>query len=619
MHFYTQLFVAERVVYMKQGEFELLSKQFATPQAVMTEIINLKAIQGLPKGTEHFLSDLHGESEIFLHILRNASGVIRTKIDLALGESVSETEKNKLAALIYYPEEYLARMPQNEKSKAFYSEVLRRLIEVIKLTTAKYTRSKVRKAIPAEYRYIIDELINMPYHSISKERYYNGIISEIIELGNAENFIIRMSYLIQRMAIDRLHVVGDIYDRGNGAPKIIDRLAEYHSLDIEWGNHDVLWLGAFFGNAALICNLLRINCLYRNLQVIENYGINLRPLMSFAIEEYADDECENFEISDLYGIESELERNAVLRKMTKAVTVLQLKLENELIRNHPEFGMEDRILLRDDALTDKEKELVNYLIAEFSSNKRLSEHMRFLLKKGSMYKVFNGNLIMHGCVPTDDDGEFSSVTVGDERFSGKRLYDRLNLLIKQAARGDAYSVDYVWYLWCGKKSPLFGRDKMRTYEKYFGGPLLEKEDPYYKYVKSEEYCLKVLREFGANGKYAVIVNGHKPVRVKDGEKPESGNCRHVTIDGGLSKAYSLKTGIGGYTLISNSEGLYLVSHEQGFSVEGVFNGNSDLKSSNRLLKKYDKRILVKETDDGKTMDKQIRILKNLLKYYAGQE
>ena len=604
---------------MKQGEFELLSKQFATPQAVMTEIINLKAIQGLPKGTEHFLSDLHGESEIFLHILRNASGVIRTKIDLALGESVSETEKNKLAALIYYPEEYLARMPQNEKSKAFYSEVLRRLIEVIKLTTAKYTRSKVRKAIPAEYRYIIDELINMPYHSISKERYYNGIISEIIELGNAENFIIRMSYLIQRMAIDRLHVAGDIYDRGNGAPKIIDRLAEYHSLDIEWGNHDVLWLGAFFGNAALICNLLRINCLYRNLQVIENYGINLRPLMSFAIEEYADDECENFEISDLYGIESELERNAVLRKMTKAVTVLQLKLENELIRNHPEFGMEDRILLRDDALTDKEKELVNYLIAEFSSNKRLSEHMRVLLKKGSMYKVFNGNLIMHGCVPTDDDGEFSSVTVGDERFSGKKLYDRLNLLIKQAAHGDAYSVDYVWYLWCGKKSPLFGRDKMRTYEKYFGGPLLEKEDPYYKYVKSEEFCLKVLREFGANGKYAVIVNGHKPVRVKDGEKPESGNCRHVTIDGGLSKAYSLKTGIGGYTLISNSEGLYLVSHEQGFSVEGVFSGNSDLKSSNRLLKKYDKRILVKETDDGKTMDKQIRILKNLLKYYAGQE
>ena len=611
--------MAERVVYMKQGEFELLSKQFATPQAVMTEIINLKAIQGLPKGTEHFLSDLHGESEIFLHILRNASGVIRTKIDLALGESVSETEKNKLAALIYYPEEYLARMPHNEKSKAFYSEVLRRLIEVIKLTTAKYTRSKVRKAIPAEYRYIIDELINMPYHSISKERYYNGIISEIIELGNAENFIIRMSYLIQRMAIDRLHVAGDIYDRGNGAPKIIDRLAEYHSLDIEWGNHDVLWLGAFFGNAALICNLLRINCLYRNLQVIENYGINLRPLMSFAIEEYADDECENFEISDLYGIESELERNAVLRKMTKAVTVLQLKLENELIRNHPEFGMEDRILLRDDALTDKEKELVNYLIAEFSSNKRLSEHMRFLLKKGSMYKVFNGNLIMHGCVPTDDDGEFSSVTVGDERFSGKKLYDRLNLLIKQAARGDAYSVDYVWYLWCGKKSPLFGRDKMRTYEKYFGGPLLEKEDPYYKYVRSEEYCLKVLREFGANGKYAVIVNGHKPVRVKDGEKPESGNCRHVTIDGGLSKAYSLKTGIGGYTLISNSEGLYLVSHEQGFSVEGVFSGNSDLKSSNRLLKKYDKRILVKETDDGKTMDKQIRILKNLLKYYAEQE
>lgn len=600
---------------MKQGEFELLSKQFATPQAVMTEIINLKAIQGLPKGTEHFLSDLHGESEIFLHILRNASGVIRAKIDLALGKTATENEKNKLAALIYYPEEYLSRIPEKEKTPSFYARILRRLIEVIKLTTAKYTRSKVRKAIPAEYRYIIDELINMPYHSISKAEYYNGIIREIIALGNAENFIIRMSYLIQRMAIDRLHVVGDIYDRGNGAPKIMDTLAAYHSLDIEWGNHDILWMGAFFGNAALICNLLRINCLYRNLQVIETYGINLRPLMSFALEEYADDDCENFVISDLYGIESELERNAVLRKMTKAVTVLQLKLENELIRNHPEFGMDDRILLRDDKLTEKEKWLVNHLIGEFSANDRLRKHINLLLKKGSMYKVFNGNLIMHGCVPTEENGEFSLVPVGDEKYSGKKLYDKLNAVVKNAARGDNYATDYAWYLWCGKKSPLFGRDKMRVYEKYFGGSTREKEDPYYNFIKSEEYCLKVLNEFGANGKYSVIVNGHKPVRVKDGEAPESGNCRHVTIDGGLSKAYSIKTGIGGYTLINNSEGLYIVSHESGFSVEGVFNGNTDLKSSQRLLKKYDKRILVKETDDGKSIDKQIRVLKSLLKHY----
>ena len=611
---YNIYYKLRRGIGMKQGEFELLSKQFATPQAVMTEIINLKAIQGLPKGTEHFLSDLHGESEIFLHILRNASGVIRTKIDLALGKTVPEDEKNKLAALIYYPEEYLSRISEKEKTPAFYSKILRRLIEVIKLTTAKYTRSKVRKAIPAEYRYIIDELINMPYHSISKAKYYSGIIREIIELGNAENFIIRMSYLIQRMAIDKLHVVGDIYDRGNGAPKIMDTLAAYHSLDIEWGNHDILWMGAFFGNAALICNLLRINCLYRNLQVIENYGINLRPLMSFALEEYADD-CENFVISDLYGIESELERNAVLRKMTKAVTVLQLKLENELIKNHPEFGMDDRILLRDDKLTEKEKWLVNHLIGGFSSNDRLRRHIDFLLKKGSMYKVFNGNLIMHGCVPTEENGEFSLVPVGNEKYSGKKLYDKLNAIVKNAARGDEYAIDYAWYLWCGKKSPLFGRDKMRVYEKYFGGSLSEKEDPYYRFIKSEKYCLKVLNEFGANGKYSVIVNGHKPVRVKDGETPESGNCRHITIDGGLSKAYSIKTGIGGYTLINNSEGLYIVSHEPGFSVDGVFNGNSDLKSSNRLLKKYDKRILVKETDDGKAIAKQIRVLKNLLKHY----
>ena len=597
---------------MQREIFELLSKQFPTEQSIKTEIINLKAIQGLPKGTEHFLSDLHGESETFLHILRNASGVIRTKIDLALGASATDEEKNRLAALIYYPEEGLSRIPDDEKDAEFYSTLLKRLIEVTKLTAAKYTRSKVRKAMPQEYRYIIDELINMPYHSITKAEYYKGIIDGIIELGNADNFIIRISYLIQRLAIDRLHIVGDIYDRGNGADKIMDKLMQYHSLDIEWGNHDILWMGAFFGNAALVCNLIRINCLYRNLQVIENYGINLRPLMSFALDEYSDDECEAIVISDLYGSESELERNAVLRKMTKAVTVLQFKLENRLIKRHKEFDMDDRILYPSDGLTNKETELADYLVREFAQNKRLAEHIGLLLKKGGMYKICNGNLIMHGCVPTEENGEFSRVTVGSVDFSGKELYDRLDTLVRQAARGDRYSVDYMWYLWCGKKSPLFGRDKMRSYEKYFGGDTAEREDAYYKFVKSEKYCLKVLAEFGLNGKYSVIVNGHKPVRVKDGETPESGNCRHITIDGGLSKAYSSKTGIGGYTLINNSEGLYLVSHEPGFSVADVLNGNSDLKSTVRPLMKYDSRVHVKETDDGIEMDKQIAVLKEML-------
>jgi len=590
----------------------MLAKQFPTEQSVISELINLKAILNLPKGTEHFLSDLHGESETFLHILRNASGVIRVKIDLAFGNKMTSDEKNRLAALIYYPERILSA-DSAPKDLDTQRQVIYDLIEVAKLVCAKYTRSKVRKAMPADYRYIMDELINMPDHSIDKANYYSEIVSSIIELDNADKFIIETAKLIRRLAIDHLHIVGDIYDRGNGCDLIMDELARFHSFDIQWGNHDILWMGAYFGNTACLCNVIRINCTYRNLQAIENYGINLRPLAAFAQEEYAGDKCEAFLISDIYGGENDFEKNEMLARMTKAITVIQLKLENKLISKHPEFCMNDRMLYPEIALTDKEERLIEVLADEFKSSKRLAEHMRILLKYGSMYKVFNDNLIMHGCVPTNADGSFSEIRIGTEKYSGKRLYDRLDALVRDAATADEYSIDYLWYLWCGKKSPLYGRDKMCVYTKYFEGYTEEeKKDEYYTLVNNESFCLMVLAEFGVKGSNSVIVNGHMPVKVKNGESPESGNGRHITIDGGLSKSYHKKTGIAGYTLVNNSQGLYLICHQPFTSSEDVVKNAADLKSEVRQLRKYDKRILVKETDIGKKLQSEIDVLKIFL-------
>ncbi len=599
---------------MKGEIYELLSKQYRNAQEVMTEIINLQAILNLPKGTEHFLSDLHGESKVFSRLLKTASGVIRTKIDLTFGDRLAAVDKNALAAMIYEPKEELQKLRKQKKGqvKKQYRLLLLRLIEVCKQVSAKYTRSKVRKALPYEYRYIMDELINMPDHSIVKSDYYDNIIDGIVELGNAERFIEALCNVISRLAIDHLHILGDIYDRGNGSAEIMDIIERYHSLDIAWGNHDALWMGAHFGNRACVCNVLRINCAYRNLAALESgYAINLRPLVTFAMEEYGEDAQEDFPISDVFGEESEFEKNDLLSKMAKAITVIQLKLENQMIQRHPEFDMQDRILFPSNTLTEKEESLIHLLTEEFVHNKRLGEHVRFLLAKGSMYQVANGNLLLHGCVPTEANGEFSLVAVGNRLYAGKDLYDRLEKLVRSAAEGDAYAVDYMWYLWCGKKSPLYGRDKMCVYTRYFEHRTeTENKDPYYEFVKSEEFCLKVLNEFGLRGKYSTIVNGHVPVKVKDGERPESGNVRHVTIDGGLSRAYHKKTGIGGYTLISNSQGLYLVSHRAEEEVS-AFGEQSEI----RTLKVYDKRILVKETDIGRAIKKQINVLTGMLTEY----
>ncbi len=602
----------------KEATYRLIARQYSTSQEVISEIINLQAILNLPKGTEHFMSDLHGESTTFFHLLRGASGVIKNKIDLLFGDGLSNEEKRELKLLIYYPEQQLKQMRRNCVDDSHYSVLLCRLLEITKLVASKYSRSKVRKALPRDYSYIIDELINMPYHSINKADYYSQIILSISELGNIDSFIIETCHLIQRLAVDHFHILGDIYDRGNGGDIIIDRLMKYHSLDIQWGNHDALWMGAHFGNPACICSVIRINCLYRNLQVIENYGINLRPLVSFATEAYGDDPCEGFHISDIYGEESKLEKNETLAQMTKAITIIQLKLENQLIRRHPEFGMDDRILYPEDELNENERLLIDILTREFTENVRLKRHIKFLLKSGSLYKVYNENLLMHGCVPTEADGSFSEVAIGDSAYSGRALYDRLDALVRDAAEGDLYSIDFMWYLWCGKKSPLYGRDKMCVFEKYFGNSTVsENKDPYYTYIKNEDYCIKVLKEFSAYGRYSVIVNGHTPVRVKDGELPESGNGRHITIDGGLSRAYHSKTGIGGYTLINNSQGLHLVSHvpieREGERDTEEFDEN--WCSVTRTLTTYDHRILIKETDKGKELLDQIEVLKNMLREY----
>lgn len=598
--------------------YGLLAKQYQSAQDVVNEIINLQAIMNLPKGTEHFLSDLHGEAETFKHLLRNASGVIRTKIDLAFGDTITVEEKRELEWLICYPKQSLKQLGSRERDLEKKHELLlNRLLEIIKLVAAKYTRSKVRRTLPRDYRYIVDELINIPEHSIIKADYYHDIIQGILELGGGEKFIIVMCDLISRLAIDHMHIVGDIYDRGQASAEIIHILKQHNSIDIEWGNHDILWMGAHFGNRACVCNILRINCLYRNLQAIESdYGINLRPLVAFATEEYGDDPANGFSISDIFGEETDFEKNDLLAKMTKAITVIQLKLENQMLRAHPEFGMDDRILYPTDALTPKEDALIRLLSDEFMRSKRLGEHIRYLLEKGSVYKVFNGNLLFHGCIPTEPDGSFSEVFVKDGAYAGKALYDRIEALVRDAAEGDPYSVDFMWYLWCGKKSPLYGRDKMCVYTKYFlGYAEHESKDPYYDFVKDEAFCTKVLREFGADEEYSTIINGHIPVKVKDGERADSGNSRHIIIDGGFSKAYHAKTGIGGFTLISNSQGMFLVSHSKDSTHKSGIEGAIELESEVKTIKLYRRRILVKETDHGKTMQQQSELLKAMLREY----
>lgn len=552
---------------------KILSKQYTNIEQVAEEIINLQAILNLPKGTELFLSDIHGEYGSFSHILNNGSGIIRNKIEDIFNNQITERERRQLATLIYYPEEKLALIKKEvDNIKEWYSINLYRLIEVAREVSSKYTRSKVRKAMPKGFDYIIDELLHLQGCGPDKETYYKQIISSIIELDRADEFIVAISNLIKRMAIDHLHVIGDIFDRGPNAKLVMDTLMNFHSLDIELGNHDILWMGAACGNKACIANVIRICSRYDNIDTLEDgYGINIRPLATFALETYKDDNCEKF-VPKVFDYNKYIRSDEIsIAKIHKAISIIQFKLEGQIIKEHPEYKMDGRLLLdkidyekgtiqidnkiynlndtnfptvdykNPYKLTKEEEEIINRLQESFRNSETLNKHISFLYSKASMYKCFNSNLLFHGCVPMEADGEFSKIEVLGESISGKKYFDCIEKIANEAYFGkenNKDAVDFMWYLWCGPKSPLFGKAKAATFERYFVEEKethKEEKNPYFTLIENEEICDKVLKEFGLETKKSHIINGHVPVKEKDGESPIKANGKLLVIDRRICK------------------------------------------------------------------------------------
>ncbi|GAA0075745.1 fructose-1,6-bisphosphatase [Clostridium sp. CTA-5] len=636
--------------------FKLLAKQYPTIAAASTEIINLEAILNLPKGTEHFLSDIHGEYEHFIHVLRNASGVVKRKIEDVFGNSLLESDKKSLATLIYYPEQKLDIVLKEEKDiDDWYKIILNRLIEICRYSSSKYTRSKVRKALPVDFAYIIEELLHEQFNGIDKQEYYDRIITTIIDIGRAKEFIIALSKLIQRLVIDRLHIIGDIYDRGPRPDIILDTLMDYHSVDIQWGNHDMLWMGAAAGVKPCIANVVRISTRYANLDLIEEiYGINLLPLATFALKYYKDDPCKDF-IPKVKEENSTLNQEIELvSKMHKAITVLQFKLEKEVIDRRPEFELENRLLLdkidykkgtiilegkeyklndtnfptinpdNPYELTPDEVILIDKLVFSFTNSEKLQKHIRFLFSKGSMFLKCNSNLLFHGCIPIDENFNFKSMKIHDKEYKGKKLMEKFDSLSREGyfekvdSQGKLYGMDIMWYLWTGPVSPLFGKEQMKTFERYFiddEESHIEKKTSYYDYRDSEKMCNIVLGEFGLKSKESIIINGHVPVKKKEGESPIKANGKLIVIDGGFSKAYQKQTGIAGYTLIYNSYGLQIVSHEYFSSTEESIMQEKDILSTIMVIEQKLKRKTVGDTDIGMELKNQIKDLKALLTIY----
>mgnify|MGYP004546317805 FL=1 len=637
---------------------EQLSEMYPTIGKASSEIINLQAILNLPKGTEHFVSDVHGEYEAFSHVLKNGSGAVRKKIDDVFGESLNNSDKSALATLIYYPREKMELVKKEESDMdSWYKTTLYKLIEVCKTVSSKYTRSKVRKALPEEYAYVIEELITEKPEVLNKEAYYESIINTTVELGTAEEFIVVLSELIQRLAVDHLHVLGDIYDRGAGPHLIMDRLCKYHSLDIQWGNHDIIWMGAAAGNLTCIATVVR-NCIrYGNLDVVEEgYGINMLPLATFAIKAYKDDPCSRFVFkvapSGADNMESDL-----IKKMHKAIAIIRFKLEGQLIKKWPEYGMQNRLLLEhidyDNGtieidgktyqmldthfptidpsdpyrLTDDEEEVIQRLRSSFIHCEKLQTHVKLLLKKGSMYKIYNGNLLFHGCIPMRKDGSFAKVNIYGREYSGKALFDILDSYVRKAFfSGDEAERekgrDIMWYIWTAPYSPLYGRRKMATFERYFLEEeelKTEKKNYYYDYINKPETADMILREFGLHDNINHIINGHVPVHRLRGESPVKSNGKVIVIDGGFSKAYRRRTGIAGYTLIYNSYGLTLTAHEPFESPETAVRDERDIVSKREAVEMLDKRILVGDTDIGFKMKEKIADLKLLIAAYRSGE
>ena len=611
----------------------LLSEKYPTRQQVCTEIINLQAILNLPKGTEHFMSDLHGEYEAFFHILNNSAGVIREKVDMAFEEVLTARERSSLCTLIYYPQEKLRRIrEEGRNTEEWYRFVLQKLIDLAKLLSSKYTRSKVRKAMPSEYSYILDELLHaQPDEDNNQLVYHSKIIDTLLRLEEGDDFIIALSSLIKRLAVDHLHIVGDIFDRGERPDAILNMLMDHHSLDIEWGNHDILWMGAACGSQACIAAVVR-NCLsYNNISVLEQgYGISLRPLVLFAEKMY-DEEDPN-------------------KAAKKAISIILFKLEGQIIRRNPEYQMEDRLLLdkvdyenacieldgksyplkekhfptvdRDDPykLSQAEREIMDELEKLFLESEQLQRHVEFLYSHGSMYQVFNGNLLFHGCVPLDEDGALKAIHLEGRIYQGRSYMDYADMAARRAFFNEdppQRYLDFMWYLWCGSNSPLSGR-VVKTFERTFiedKSTWEEPKNPYYEYQSSKPVCRMLLREFGLYSENSHIINGHTPVHVNQGENPLKAHGRLIVIDGGFCKAYQKTTGIAGYTLIFNSHGMRLKSHQPFSGMEAALEENMDIDSESQQVVTFPKRVMVADTDTGERLKEQIADLEDLLTAY----
>ena len=632
---------------------KLLSKQYST----ISKAINLKAILNLPKGTEHFLSDIHGEYEPFVHVLKNASGVVKRKIEELFGNTMIECERKRLATIVYYPEQKLDLIEKEETQEEiedFYRITIHRLIELLRYCSSKYTRSKVRKFLPQDFRYIIEELLHPDSSSPHKGEYYKSIVDNIVDTDRARVFIIEVSKAIQKLVIDRLHIVGDIYDRGPRPDIIMDTLMNYHNVDIQWGNHDILWMGAAAGQKVCVANAIRISARYANLDIVEDiYGINILPLATFALEAYKDDPCTEF-MPKMSDDEASKTEKSLIAKMHKAISIIQFKLEAEIIKRRPEFEMNHRLLLDkvnyDEGcielkgkiyklndknfptidpknpykLTSGEESVIEKLAISFENSDKLQKHIGFLFSKGSIYLKTNGNLLVHGCIPLTDDGDFMSMKIGNKEYKGKALMDKMESYIRKGYFSDKnhpdkeYGKDMMWYLWTGKCSSLFGKDDMTTYERYFiedKESHKENKNPYYSLREEEDILKKVFDEFELDFESGHIINGHVPVKSKNGESPVKAGGKILAIDGGFSRAYQGKTGIAGYTLIYNSQMMQLVSHEPFSSAEDCILHENDILSTSIIVEKRDQRMFVRDTYDGKKILQEINDLNLLLMAY----
>ncbi len=636
---------------------QLLSRSFPTVADASTEIINLEAILNLPKGTEHFLTDLHGEYEAFQHVLKNASGAVKRKVNEIFDNTLRESEKKELCTLIYYPKEKLELVKNAEPDiEDWYRITLNQLVKVCQNVSSKYTRSKVRKSLPPEFSYIIQELLHESSMEPNKYAYIDVIINTIINIKRADDFIIALCNLIQRLTIDSLHIVGDIYDRGPGAHIIMDTLCNYHNFDIQWGNHDILWMGAAAGNLCCIANVIRLSMRYANLATLEDgYGINLLPLATFAMDTYADDPCTVF-IPKTSCTDNTYNEKTIrlISQMHKAITIIQFKLEQQIVNRRPEFEMKGRNLLdkidyqkgvlrlgdeeyplkdcrfptihpdNPSELTEEEDELIRKLHHSFLSSEKLKKHMRCLFAHGSMYLVCNSNLLFHASVPLNEDGSMKHVRIQGKEYWGKSLLRKVDQLIRTAYFDEEdneekrFAMDYIWYLWCGKDAPPFDKDKMATFERYFiEDKKLHKETKGYYYTlrNEEKVCDMLLDEFGVTGRHKHIINGHVPVKTIKGENPIKANGKLLVIDGGFSKAYQPETGIAGYTLVYHSRGMQLVQHEPFTSTQKAIEEGLDIKSTTIVVELSSQRVMVKDTDKGQELRTQIEDLKKLLYAY----